>query len=334
MAKRESVVTMSDLQAVAGMRSRQAINAWIDGGLLPRPTIVRGRSGRGRRGVWPASVLERVRFICTRTDQGRTLADVLVELWEQDQPQRADVEQRVDRIVGRWISPGASRRGWKRGKGALPKGISVQDGWVAVIKLILTKDVGLSSATARRLARQAGDRAILKEVLLRYFIGFEPLLMISRGCVRVSTSATVGFDHSPYIEQVVKFVEGDSDEDHGVDGCITIQMAKPIEACLSATGDWEDPTQTTQLLLPATAVDGINFQSPNHTLRYWARPVLAKDGQIGVDLSSDRMFTRSPSAKAVLGFDTLTFRPEDAAKPSATQKNAPRPTRKAARRRG
>ena len=48
MAKRQLVITMADIQSTAGGRSRQAITAWVDAGLLPPPTIVRGKSGRGR----------------------------------------------------------------------------------------------------------------------------------------------------------------------------------------------------------------------------------------------------------------------------------------------
>ena len=73
MVKREAVVTMDDIRAAAGGRSRQAISAWVDAGLIPPPKIVRGPSGRGRRGVWPAAVLDRVRVICDELEQGGTL---------------------------------------------------------------------------------------------------------------------------------------------------------------------------------------------------------------------------------------------------------------------
>ena len=329
MAKRESVVTMSDLRAVAGMRSRQAINAWVDAGLIPPPTIVRGRSGRGRRGVWLASVLDRVRFVCAQTDQGRTLTEVREELLIREQPQPADIEKRVDRIVGRWVVRGTSRRGSKRGERTLPKDASVQDEWVAGIRVILTKDVGLSAEMARRLALRAGDRAILARALWHFEMGFEPVLMISRGCVYESTSAMVGFNHSPACLFAVMHGSG-ADEDHAVLGRITIQVCGLIQACLKLSGD---PDDRMRLLAPVTAVDGFNAQHPSLFLRYEAKILLAKDGQIGADLRSPKMFSGSPREIA-RALTELRLEVEDVAKPSVIPKKTRRRTRKAVRRRG
>ena len=267
MAKRKSVVTMAELQKAANVKSRQAISAWVDAGLLPAPTMERGPSGRGRRGVWPASVLDRVRFIRAKTAEGLTLEQVLGELWSQDQPQAEEVAKRVDAVMGRWVARGTSRRraaiyeyrkGSKRGKPALPKGTPIQHEWSTAIYLMLSKDAGLSQEQALGVSLLASDRAMIERALELYFLGFEPVLVLSRGCLWIASSATMGIEHSNVAQANLRPPKEAKDRPFGR---VTLELHTLILTCLVMSGDARDDDPI-RMLVPPAVVDEVDLRHP------------------------------------------------------------------------
>ena len=301
MVKRESVVAMADLRAAAGKRSRQAISAWIDAGLLPRPTMMSGRSGRGRRGVWPASVLERVRLICVLIAKGLTLGEVHVALSVQDELKADDLRKQVDAILGRWLAPGSARQDgvvFTRRRGSTqrfrrklpPKDATIFQEWMAAVHGTLTKEVGLSSAKASCLVMQAAERSIVEQALWLYLLGFEPVLTISRASVRVTSSSTIGFDHSNLLQQMAAQL---AEQGEGVDknrtlGRITIEVGSLSHTCLILSGDESgDKNETPRTLIPAMAVDEFDIRCPV-PMRWTATPYL-RDGQVQAKLSKPVM---------------------------------------------
>ena len=307
MAKRKSTVTMADLQKAAGVRSRQAIKLWVDAGLLPPPTMVPGPSGRGRRGVWPASALERVKFIRTKTAEGRNLREVLAELWAQDQPKADDFKKRVDAIVGRWTAAG---------KHARPKDLTVQQEWIASIEEILVEEVGLFQEVAHLLAHQAGDNESLEQALDLYFRGFEPILVISKGEVWISSSTVAGFEHSWLVHTMLRGKNG-LGYDRAV-GRVTVELYTVIADCLAKSSDNYDEVLPRRMLVPGTIVEEIDPRSPYRSRRI-TEPFLNPDGTMNARVLADRLILETtPSADAA--FTALEkFGPE-----STTELSAPR----------
>ena len=324
MAKRGSdrVVTMTELRAKAGNRSRQTIGTWVDAGLLPAPTIVRGASGRGRRGAWPAAMLDRVKFICDHLDQGDTLEDVLLELWIRNKTPQSDLSKRVEKIVCRWrVVRGPSPLRSKRGKN-YPKEMSIRDIWVTSILAFLTQGVGLSIAKARHLARKAGEPDVLEAVVFGHLAGFEPVLMICRDRLRVVNSATVGFNCSPGTRAV--HLDSGAVEQSSVlevEGHITVSVDRLIMMCLRMSGDRDDKKE---VFLPAMAADLYTFDPPK-VLRCEASATVASGWAMEAIFAPKALLAATAqvalaSTGVVSGGDTET-------KPR-------RPQRKAARRRG
>ena len=319
LIRKETDVTMADLQKAAGQRTRQAIMKWVRLGLLPFSTMVPGRSGRGRRGVWAASALERVRFICARTDQGHTLEDVLVEVWKHEEPQSAELEKRAAQVTRRWTAPGSVRRSANSREHGPSEDVSIHDEWVAAIQASL-KNVGLPPATARRLAEQAGDSAILKRVLWSYLWGFEPLLLISNGRVKVSSSATVGFEHSNVVRRAVSSPAVMNSQT--VTGRITLQIKDLIEELLVRSGDYARPHR---IYLPPPAVDQIDLFHPV-VLRHKQNVYVDEDGELGGGLyPADQVITDSIfRAPLAAGAFRELVPPVDQPQPARRKKLRPR----------
>lgn len=74
--------TNEELMAITGL-TRQSLRLWVKRGLLPAPTLFSdGKNGVRTR--WPASALERARFVMKMRAQGHdleTIAAVVKERW-------------------------------------------------------------------------------------------------------------------------------------------------------------------------------------------------------------------------------------------------------------
>ena len=293
MAK-PKLVPLSALQAAAGGRSRQTIDTWVNVGLIPPPMMTRGESGRGRRGVWPASVLEQVRFIVEQTERGLTLSQVLMEQWKHDQPQRDEVMRRVKRIAKRWERPvpQSARRNWTRADHANLKNKPMQDLWIAGIASILMSDVDLSAAKAYSLARRTVEPAILQQALYLQLLGLEPILLISRGHLGVTSSVLVGLNHSAAHRHlaIVKRRVDDSGvkRREGLDqlGRVTIQLHGLVRECLILSGDASRGYEQ-HFVIPEAVAAEFKTQHIEHFVRYTTENLsLLQNGLITGELIS------------------------------------------------
>ena len=278
---RKRKVTIAEVQEAAELTSRKSVIGWVKAGLLPPPTVEIVPGGRGRRGVWPVSVLQRIRSIRDLTEKGFSLAVVLVKLWQQDRPQAAEVKRKVNAIVRRWLKGGGLHRKGKLGPRALPRNASIRDEWRAAILIVLTTEVGLSNEAAMDLAIQASERKILERALYFYLCGYEPVIVIAGKLVSVDSSATIGWRHS-FVHRAFAHRQ-DSETAH-----ITIQLYGLIFSSLELSGDERSVPRS--FLIPAVAVDELDRQG-KHAIRYKANLSVEEDGWIGVTLSHGEMLS-------------------------------------------
>lgn len=81
--------TNEELIAITGLQ-RQSLRLWVLRGLLPRPTLFSdGRDGVRTR--WPASAIERARFVMKMRAQGHNL-DEIAELIKTRWPDKHSEE--------------------------------------------------------------------------------------------------------------------------------------------------------------------------------------------------------------------------------------------------
>ena len=152
--------------------------------------------------------------------------------------------------------------------------------------------------------------------------------MFSREIIAVNASATMGFNHSFIFAALAASTSGRDELAPDLQrGRITIPVTGPIMACLRRSGHQRS---SQRYLIPADAVDGLDFQNPNHLLKYLAEAVVDTYGQLGADLSPEGVSV-SPAMRAVLNSAEAQFAALDTVLPAVPKKTRRR-TRKVVRR--
>lgn len=98
MMTTDQVLTQADMK-------HRTLMSWVQQGLLPKPLMVAKPTGRGRHGVWPSWVMERIFRIQEMKERGLLLSQIASALWRDD---RQETYQRfwvkANHIISEWFS--------------------------------------------------------------------------------------------------------------------------------------------------------------------------------------------------------------------------------------
>ena len=180
----KTTATIAEILKTAGI-TRRTFNRWMEEGLVPRPRMVPGPSGRGQAGVWDVWVVERARRIKQLQGKGVPLdkitqtldREVKADLFEKGEVQAAAAAGAADR----WEQPHSADRFLRLNKVKLsPKqklaAISLNDIYEWQVEA-QARRTGLGRSVARRIAKAAKEPVRLRAVLGLALGGFSPVLL-------------------------------------------------------------------------------------------------------------------------------------------------------------
>ena len=174
---------------------------WADRKLIPRPTQIPHPSGRGRHGVYPGGVVERVRRIAELSGHGVSAASIKATLWRDDFGAAWDEAQEIVEAWNEtWLPRGETlkgteiviRAGRTRIKHSFP--ISSHVDWAIRERL---SDLGVEGKLVQRIvASLSADRDALRVAIATLLLGFSPVLIFNGERVFIAPDFALAWLHT------------------------------------------------------------------------------------------------------------------------------------------
>ncbi len=187
-------ITTTELATRTGV-SRFQLMRWAEAGLIPDPTRRPGPQGRGRQGVWPAGVENRVRRIQALSGRGVPLFMIADELRRDDSVSEQQHVEGLDSFIQEWwCSPGASdqlSQDVKRLHGLAASATPFEHFRCGVQRLLTAHGITMSPDVF------ASDPetwlALLKRALSLLMDGFAPVAVLNGDRIMVNADVLVPF---------------------------------------------------------------------------------------------------------------------------------------------